>query len=316
VIGDSLSAELGIQGLPPGSATVTLMVTGRPDSTVAVTLEGDLDYHTLDLRLPPPERAGWFHVGVRLAAADGTELLWRDQGVAFPPDWFVVQNERVAQVPEPERPIVQYHLFRTLRGQQRFHPHDDPTALERSAQRAMTMLRMAESDGSVLPDAASVTEGAFPRGNDALQSCWLSLPERRWRRGGTVVVVVVEERTLVERLARELHEGHDNGDRRSYAVLAMAPRPGQEQQAGAMIQRAGAWAEALLGSRTVRWVGAGAAAAAIGAVPAPDTAHGERLLLPGRPLQHDLQRPLVGVTIDDATPLDPAALAARIVAWP
>ncbi len=245
VIGDSLSVELGIQGLPEGEYRVDQTVNDAPDTSFAVLLAPDLDYLTLDYRLPDDPPTGWFELGAVVTGTDGRQLAWRDRGFRLHPDWFLEQNERSSAVLETERSIVQYELMRTLRGQQRFLPHDDPADLAAAAIRTERLLDRAESTGTVLPAAAGAITAAFPLGDDALQACQLVLPDPPFRAGGTLVVVVTATRPSAAAVAASLAEARTANDPRTFAVMAVRQIPGRTDLAVATVMNALSWAQQL-----------------------------------------------------------------------
>ena len=275
VVGDTLSAELALQGMPGGPATITLLRGAEgdglvPTDTLAVDLEPELAYQTVSWEvghLP----LGWFSLSARLAnvattgpgAATGglrSALTWRDRAFRLPPDWFVEGRERAAGLPAAERSLVEYRLFQVLRGQQAFQPHDDPAAIAEAALAAERLLMAAEVLGTVLPEAATVIEGAFPTGQDALQACRLVLPGAARRAHAPAIMVVTGDREQTAAVAGALAAQRAPDDDRVFMVLTAAMRPGQPGQGVAVIRAARAWLGSLLGPSSVRMAAMGPAA--------------------------------------------------------
>lgn len=285
VVGDQLSVELGLQGGAAGPARISLFtgattIAAEPDTTLLLDLEDDLAYATLDFRLAHLPSPGWFAVGASVADAAGSSFTWRDRGFRLAPDWFVRQQERLAEVPEAEHPIVQFHLVGTLRGYQAFRPHDDPAALARSALTTMDLLDRAAATGTVVPAGAVRLEGGMPAGGDALLACQLVLPAAAARRGGDLTLVLVSESEFAESLARALEQRRTPDDARTFVVVAVRLVPGQPESAAPAITAGRAWLEAL--ARPIRWTLAGvgpAASAAVRAAADAQDGHWHGLLL-------------------------------------
>lgn len=265
VVGDSLSAELGIQGCPGGEARCTL-TAGSPgresarDTTFTVLLEPDLAYLTVDLDLTGLE-PGWFEVGAEIALGDHRPLAWCDRGFRLSPDWFLRERERAAALPAAERSIVDYQLFRTLRGQQQFRPHDDPADIAAASLATTALLDRAAATGSVLPAEPCHVDAAFPSGPDALQACRLVLPPAELRGQGTVVVVLAPDQAATMALAEALAAQRTADEPRSFVTVTAAQVAGQPATAAGVATAVRAWLVALLSPRTLQLVGTGAAAA-------------------------------------------------------
>jgi len=316
VIGDSLTVELGIQGLPGGPTTVAQYTgTATPDTIFSVIIDPDLSYLTLDFALPTEPPNGWFDLAVQLTAPDGGIFHWQDRGFRLQPDWFIVQNERLAGVREIERPIVQYQLFGALRGQQSFQPHDDPTALARAALTTETLLDRAEATGSVLPAEAGDFEVAFPAGDDALQSCRLVLPIAARRRGAELVVVVTADRRQTAIVAADLAVARAEDETGQFLVLGAPLVPGRADLGAAVVVNALAWVRELLDVATVGLVGTGeiASVALQAAMLSDGTVEAVLLFTAASPLPGD-SLPFPVTVVSDAGD-DPAAWAARVREW-
>lgn len=305
VIGDSVSVELGAQGMAGGLATLALR-TGLQapgagaDTTYHVDLEPDLSFVTVDLRLDHLPTPSWFTVAAELTTADGVGHAWQGRAFRLAPDWFVQQHARLPAIAPVERPIVQYQLIGTLRGQQAFHPHDDPTPLARSAAASMLLLDRGERTGSVLPVEACRQEAGFPTGHDQLLACQLVLPPAAVRQGGEVVLVIVAESEQATTAAALLHELRPADDQRSYMVTATRQIPGQPHSASPEIAAGRRWLEELLAPTAISIAGmASGAEMALHAALADTTAW--RALL------------LFGAAVFDPDVLaDPADIATRL----
>jgi hypothetical protein len=262
VIGDSLSVEFGLQAAAEGPATLVLrtgqeMATTTAETVLQLDLEPDLAYFTADLRLEHLPTPGWFTVTAEVTDTEGVRYTWRDRAFRLSPDWFVRQYARLQAVAPAEQAIVQFQLIGTLRGQQSFHPHDDPEPLAQSANACMQLLDRAERTGSVLPVEACLLHTGFPTGQDQLVACQLVLPAVEARRGGEVVLVVVADRQQAAAVAEILHQGRPAGDRRSYLVTATRQTPGQPHTAVPEIRASSNWIRELLEPAAVSLVGIG-----------------------------------------------------------
>jgi hypothetical protein len=278
VVADTLSAELALQGTRAAPAVTTLLL-GADDTSLAPTdtldsvLEPGLTFQTVawnvgDLPL------GWFSVGARVEPRPDTadvvdtgarpaspRFAWRDRAFRLPPDWFVEGRERAADLREAELSIVEYHLFRVLRGQQAFHPHDDPGAIAEAALTAEALLTAAEQHGTVLPPAATTVEAAFPTGSDALQACRLLLPEASRRAGAPAFMVVTSGRDETAAVAAALTAQRRPDDPRIILVLSAPVRPGEGRRAAMVVDAARTWLGSLIDPAAVHLVAAGPAAA-------------------------------------------------------
>lgn len=286
VIGDILSVELGMQGAADGPAQLALHsgttnLAAEPDTVLLTGMESDLAFFTAEYHLSHLPAPGWFQVGAELTDAAGTIHVWRDRGFRLTPDWFVAQHARLEAVRPAERSIVQYQLMGTLRGQQAFRPHDDPTRLATSALAAQELLDRAETLGTVLPHEAGVLEAGFPTGQDALLACMLVLPDQEARRDSDVVLVIVPDRDQLAELAQELAQRRDGGDTRIFMVTAIPHVPGQPETATPLISAASDWIRKLVEPVAVHLVGieAGAEIALHAALSEPGI--WQRLLLLG-----------------------------------
>ena len=289
VVGDSLSVELGIQGCAGGPTRLALWTApdsgaGKVDTTFTTALEADLAYLTVDYVLSDLP-SGWFTVGAEITTASGDTLAWHDRGFRLSPDWFLAQRGREQTLSAPERSIVDYQLFRALRSQQNFRPHDDPADIAEAALAVAALLDRAEATGSVLPAGPCVTEAAFPSGKDALQACRLVLPAAQWRQSGTVVLVLTPDHVAATALADALSAGRAADDQRIFVVVPAPQSAGQPAAAG-LAAAARDWITELLAPRTLRLVGVGAAAEV--------ALHG----LVGEPGGWDAVLLLVGATFD------------------
>jgi hypothetical protein len=264
VVGDSLSVELGIQGCTGGPTRLTLWTApdlgaAKVDTTFTTELEADLAYLTVDYSLSDLP-SGWFTVGAKITMASDDTYAWRDRGFRLSPDWFLIQREREQKLSAPERLIVDYQLFHTLHGQQNFQPHDDPADIAEAALAVVAMLDRAEATGSVLPAEPCVTAGAFPSGEDALQSCLLVLPAAERRQGGTAVLVLTPDHVPAAMLAGALDAGRAADDPRTFVVVSAPQSAGQPAATAGLVTAARDWISALLAPQTLRLVGVGAAA--------------------------------------------------------
>ncbi|HOX26163.1 MAG TPA: hypothetical protein PLL30_08625 [Candidatus Krumholzibacteria bacterium] len=264
VVGDRLSVELGIQGRPGGEARCTLWTAadgggdGR-DTTFTTALEPDLAYLTVDYDLADLP-AGWFEVGAEISLEGCDPLAWRDRGFRLSPDWFVRERRRAADLRPEERSIVDYHLFRTLRGQQGYRPHYDPGDIAAASLAATILLDRAEATGSVLPAERCVADGAFPSGEDALQACRLVLPAVERRRGAPVVVAIAADQAEALALADALAAERAPADPRCFVTATANVVAGQPAAAADVAGALRDWLVALLAPRSVQLVGIGAAA--------------------------------------------------------
>ncbi len=291
VIGDSLSVELGLQGGAGGPATITLRASAADvptrgdapaiaEASYASDLEPGLAFFTADVRLDRLPALGWFEVSADLTAADGAHYRWRDRGFRLPPDWFLQQHARLSRVPPAEKPIVQYRLMGTLRGQQVYQPHDDPTALATAALAAMALLDRAERTGTVLPAEATWIEAGLPTGADALLACQLVMPQEAARRGGEVVLVVVPDGDQAVAVAAALDRQRQAADPRFYCVTAIGLAPGQPRAAAPLIAAAANWLRDLAapGALRIAGISTGAEIALHGARAEPELWHALLLL--------------------------------------
>ena len=265
VVGDTLSVELGLQGVAAGPASLVLSVAGAagdlaPVDTVNVDLEPDLAFTTVryDLTDVP---VGWFRAGVDLCAGGFQDLAWRDRGFRLAPDWFITQQERLALVPAVEQPIVQYPLFRVLRGQQGFQPHDDPTAIADAVLAAIEYLDRAEANGSVLPAQRVVVAAAFPVGADALQACRLVLPDANRRRNAPAMIVLTDNRNHEAALANVLAARPARPGPGVLMLLTVETVPGQPDSGQPAVTAAGDWLRDLFAPTATDLIGLGNAAA-------------------------------------------------------
>jgi len=285
VIGDSLSVELGIQGLPAGPMDLTVSsgpdaATLEPDTTYSVTLESDLSYTTVDCNLSDLPSSGWFTLSMDMTTDEGTRYTWQDRGFRLPSDWFITQQTRRETVPKVERSILDYQLFSILRGQQNFQPHDDPTPIAEAVLQAEDLLELAETNGSLLPNEAGIMSAAFPSGRDALQSCLLVLPRAELRAGAPLVTIFTADRRQTVALAQALETQRHIDDPRMFMVASVPITPGQASISAPLVNQAMAWGEILLDPQISQLVGVGPAAevALIAAMASPDSMTGMMLL--------------------------------------
>jgi len=285
VVGDSLSVELGIQGLPAGPMDLTVSsgpdaASLEPDTTYTVALEPDLSYTTVDCNLSDLPPSGWFTLAMDMTTGEGTRYAWQDRGFRLPADWFITQQARRDTVPRVERSILDYQLFSILRGQQNFQPHDDPTPIAEAVLQAEDLLALAETNGSLIPDEAGIISAAFPSGRDALQSCWLVLPRAELRAGAPLVTIFTADHRQTLALAQALEAQRLMDDPRMFMVASVPITPGQASVSAPLVNQAMAWGQTLLTPQTSRLVGIGPAAeiALIAAMASPESLVGMMLL--------------------------------------
>lgn len=285
VIGDSLSVELGIQGLPAGPVNLTVSsgpdaTSLEPDTTYVVTLESDLSYTTVDCNLADLPPSGWFTLSMDMTTGEGTRYAWQDRGFRLPPDWFITQQTRRDTVPKAERSILDYQLFTILRGQQNFQPHDDPTPIAEAVLQAEALLDLAEANGSLLPSEAGIMSVAFPSGRDALQSCWLVLPRAELRPGAPLMTIFMADHRQRLALAQALEAQRHTDDPRMFMVATVPIIPGQASTSTPLVTQAMTWGQALLAPEAIQLVGVGPAAevALLAAMASPDSMVGVMLL--------------------------------------
>jgi hypothetical protein len=315
-VGDSLSVELGLQGLPGGTTTVSQFTDrATADTSLTVTVEPGLAYLTLDYRLDRGPATGWFDLAAEVIDADGARWRWSDRGFRIHPDWFVTRHAAADSLPAAEQPALRYQLFRALRAQQSFNPHDDPAGVAEAVLAADELVTRFRATGSVVPARRDVLAGAFPVSDDALQSCRMALPEAARRSGGAplVLVAVPPGADAEATVAQAVSAGRADGDDRYVAVIGLAPAPGRDAEAAAVLGRAAAWVTELMGPRPVHVVGIGVTAPA--ALLAADQLGAVRvLLLTSRyPAVADELPP--GLTIDTAGGDRPLTWAVRILGW-
>jgi len=249
-VGDSVSVEVAVQGQPDGEVPVTMRVDGRDAATLAVPSEFGLGYGTmlLSLGLDAP---GW----ATLTATAG-DLTWSGRVYRLPGDWFLTHNAALDDVPEVERDIVRYWLFKVLRGQQSMDPHDDPAPLAEAVRHTEELLARHAATGSVVPDSATVLTVAIHTNQESLQEASLALPpaDRRSRARAATLVLVNDTPTAV-RVAAALHQANPT---RIWLVAAAAPIPGNDGAVVAQVHRTLQWLRQLLPSlERVALVGAG-----------------------------------------------------------
>jgi hypothetical protein len=300
-VGDTLSVELALQGLgnDPGELAITVTAGDADWDTVrAVAADPVLDYVTVPMVLGDLPH-GWFTI---TAAIDGPEgrLQWRDRGFRLPPDWFLERHPVLEEIPAAKRAIVQYHLFRVLRGQQQREPDADPTPLAGAVARTDAFLERWRDAGRILPEPPALMPGAFPLGEQSLQPAQMVMPAGVSRTGHPVVLVATDAPGLTDALANALLATAPTGA----PILAVFSAPvgsGNPQAGPATILAAADWVSELLAPSRVALVGVGdAARAALRAMTLRPEAAGAVVLLASADL--------------DPWPLSPPAAAARMAA--
>jgi hypothetical protein len=193
-IGDSLSLELGLQGVPDGEVTVSVTAEHAAPLEVDVPVGFGIGYATTLVHFDDPP-TGWIDLAAR---ADAHDLGWRDRVFRLRPGWFLARVKRLADLPEAEQHIVRYWMFRVLRGQQTFDPRDDPASLAAAVARTDSLLARFDRTGSVLPDAAAAMPVAVWAGQDALMAARLVLPPAAARADAHAarLVLVDDEKTM------------------------------------------------------------------------------------------------------------------------
>ncbi len=286
VVADSVTAELTIQGNRGGRATTVLLhgdASGTalaPVDTIVTGLDPDLAFQNVawnvaDLPL------GWFTTGARIDG-QGAPLQWRDRAFRLPPDWFVTRHARVQAIPPAQRSSVEFHLFRVLRGQQGFQPHDDPTPIAAAAATTEELLSRFENHGTVLPPGAGLFKAAFPSGTDALQACYLVMPDAERRRHAPVTMVLADDSDATGAIAAALATRAATAPDCNYVVLTAASLLAGGGGAVTVIESAREWVTDLLGDASLRLAGAGhAAAPAVAAIRAGSDGWQGLMLLPG-----------------------------------
>jgi hypothetical protein len=280
-VGDTISAELGAQGIQGGDLEIDVAVTSGDatwDTTQAWYADPELSYATVlaDLSALPH---GWFELTATIRGDASGTLTWRDRGYRLAPSWFVERHARFEELPEVEKPLVQYHLFRVLRGQQSANPTADPSRIAASVVQTDVYLDRWRLTGTVLPEAAAICAGAFSLNEDSLHPCLMVLPAESDRQGGDVTLVLTDEPALNDLIAREIHDGRKPEDRVVY-VVASAPTSTADPRSGAGIAlRAREWAEGLFTPAAVRLIGLGTAAESALRVASIDPAGWSSLLL-------------------------------------
>ncbi|MBD3222961.1 hypothetical protein GF314_17160 [bacterium] len=253
-IGDSLSLELGLQGVSDGEATVTVTAERAAPLDVGVPVDLGLGYATALVHFDDPP-TGW----VDLAAhTDAHDLVWRDRVFRLRPGWFLGRVERLADIPEAEQHIVRYWMFRVLRGQQTFDPRDDPAPLAAAVVRTDSLLARFDRTGSVLPGGASAVPVAVWAGQDALMAARLVLPavEARTDAHAARLVLVDDEETMASAADSMLAAAAWPA-----LVLTLPPDPGADEATARKALTARRWLGDLLPAvDAVALVGAGRAA--------------------------------------------------------
>jgi len=176
------------------------------------------------------------------------------------PDWFVERREQLDQLPTNEQTIVQYPLFRVLRGQQQATSRSDPSPIGAMADLTDEFLARWESTGTVLPAEASICDGAFLLNADALHPCSMVLPDAASRPDAEVVVVLTDAPAFGRAVATRLHERRTSDDGRIY-ILVSAPAMSASPGFGpGVAMRAHDWLTRLFAPSSVRVVAHGSAA--------------------------------------------------------
>jgi hypothetical protein len=260
-VGDTVSVEFGIQGLPAGALDLTMTASaGDQTRRIQDALPGDagLTYATIlaDLQHLP---RGWVELTATIRGPEGRALNWRDRGYRLAPDWFLSRHARLEELPSAERTIVQYPLFQVLRGQQAMAADRSPAVLAAAASRTDTLLARWDRLGTVLPPAAGVSEAAFSLTEDALQPCHLVLPDLDARQHADVVVVLAELERQVAPLAAQLH-AEAAGEGHIHVVLSAPTVAGNPRAGAGTALRALDWCRELFDPAMVRVVGLGSAA--------------------------------------------------------
>lgn len=265
VVGDTLSLELGLQGVPDGMVPVSLSSDDGAGAEVTVAVDFGLGYGSAMLMSEGAE-TGWVTI---TAHAPEHDLRWQGRVFRLTSDWFRQQHERLGSLPTLEQTLVQFWLFRVLRGQQSFDPRDDPTDLASAVERVETLMQRHADHGSVFPVDACTEPVAIRSGRDSLVKAGISLPEAG-RRGDALSARLV----LVDR-SDELDPALDS---EAYAedvvlVVPVPPVPGSDAVTVAQVEAARQWLTDLLpGVRTPTLEGRGMAAnsAVLAAVSAPE----------------------------------------------
>lgn len=261
-VGDTVSVEFGIQGLPGGEARFRLRASAGQTTERTQRLERvdpDLAFVTIPYDLAGLPH-GWFELSAEVTAPDGRRLSWSDRGFRLSPDWFVERQPRLEEIPDAEQAILQHRLFRVLRGQQQIRSDESPVDLVADMAAADVLLERFDRSGSLLPVEPGQFEAAFPRGRDALHPCWLVLPESAQRQGQEVVIVAVESEEDGEALARALADARPVDDARTMLVVAATYSGGDIRSAAGTILNAASWAQALFQPRASHLVGIAAGA--------------------------------------------------------
>lgn len=262
VVGDTLSVELGQQGLPGGNYTYRWHVRAGDaalDTTVVIAGDADLSYMTqpLDLRALP---RGWFDLSASITTPDGRHFTWQDRGFRLSPDWFLERRDVLEEVPAAERAALQYHLFRVLRNQDQVQPDDDPTPLADAVQAVDRLLERWRRTGHLLAMDAGVQEAAFPVTSTSLQPCQLVMPPQGRRTGCPVVVAVTDDPALSDTLATYLADGADPERPVVYVVIATSDDSGDVNAAASVILAAAGWARQLVASNELHLAAVGTSA--------------------------------------------------------
>jgi hypothetical protein len=262
VVGDTVSAELGIQGTSEGELEIDVVATSDGETwraTQTAYADPDLSFATVvaDLSGLPH---GWFDLAVTVRNGPGRPFSWQDRGYRLSPDWFVERNEQLHQLPANEQSIVQYPLFSVLRGQQQVTTRSDPSPIAAMADLTDEFLARWERTGTVLPSEASICDGAFLLNADALHPCSMVLPDAASRQDAEVVVVLTDAPAYGQAVATRLHERRTSDDERIY-ILVSAPAMSASPGFGpGVVMRAHDWLTKLFAPASVRVVAHGSAA--------------------------------------------------------
>lgn len=262
-VADTMSVEYGIQGLPGGEIQLALTASsGEVFVTGRQTVVGDpgLTYATMLQDIGELPR-GWVTYQATVTGPDGMRLSWSDRGYRLAPDWFLEHHARLGELPAAEATILQYVLFRVLRGQQAADTDTDPAPLVDAVARTESLLARWDRHGTVLPTAAGMFDAAFALNEESLHPCTLVLPEREAREEAEVVVVLTDDPDASARLAAALAANGGSTPPRIHVVLTAPPEAGNPRVGAGTALRAADWATELFAAPSARLSGFGAAAA-------------------------------------------------------
>lgn len=259
VVGDSVSVDLVVQGMPEGEAAIEWWIEREearggsvqriePPRTERV-LEPDIAFLHATLGLGG-SGSGRGVLHARLDPAGASPLNWRVPFVYMDPDWFAEGRARLARIEhEVERSIVEYRLVQVLAHSRRSDadvPVDEVAPLLAETEH---LLELAERTGSPVPpvsEVPTVFEAGYALAENTLAP---AMVHRTSPRGGDGLTVC-----FVEHGRRDLFVGVDHG-----LLLRSSTMPDDGSETlvvapmGVRLGQPGAAEQQM--SAAVRWVG-------------------------------------------------------------